>query len=287
MLGYVPHSLGEALELKAAHPEAVPVAGGTDLMVELNVGRLSPPALLDLSRLHELENWYRHGSYVFVGAAMTFARIARELGEFPPLVQAALTIASPQIRNRATIGGNVATASPAADCVPVLAAYDARVVLAADAGRVRRVPWDGFLTGPKRSVLDPDELIVGVEWDVVDGPGCFAKVGPRNANVIAVAGVCVQLDEPARGLRIALGSVGPTVLRAEAAEAFGADAVAWDDPAAGIDPLALDEVGRLAAAAAHPIDDVRGTAAYRQHVAAALTRRLLVRALEGRTGAAC
>jgi CO/xanthine dehydrogenase FAD-binding subunit len=275
-----PRSLGEALELRAAHPEAVAIAGGTDVMVEVNAGRLRPRALLDLSRLQELAAWRRHDGSVFVGAGMTFARITRELDEFPPLVEAALTIGSPQIRNRATLGGNLVTASPAGDSLPVLAAFDADVVLAAADGRMRQLPWSRFLTGTKRSALAPDELVVGVEWTAVEGRGCFAKVGPRNANVIAVACVCVQLDEPARAVRIALGSVAPTVVRAPEAEAFAASVVPWDEPAAGVAPEALEELGRLAAAAAHPIDDVRGSAAYRRHVVAALARRLLVRALE-------
>jgi CO/xanthine dehydrogenase FAD-binding subunit len=284
---FVPHSLGEALEMKAAHHEARPVAGGTDLMVDITFGRLRPAALLDLSRLPELDSWHRHNGSVFVGAGTTFARIARELADFPPLAEAALTVGSSQIRNRATIGGNLVTASPAGDSIPVLAAYDADVLIASAGGAARKLPWHCFLTGPKRTALDPYELVVGVEWKVVDGPGCFAKVGPRNANVIAVAGVCVQLDEERRGLRVALGSVGPTVLRAEAAEEFGAAIVPWDDPAAVVEPLALDEFALLAASATRPIDDARGSATYRRHVAAALSRRLLVRALDARREAAC
>ena len=287
MQGHVPRSLGEALELKAAHLDAVPVAGGTDLMVELNAGRRSPPALLDLSHVHELDNWYRHERYVFVGAGMTFARIARELGELAPLAEAALTVGSPQIRNRATIGGNVGTGSPAGDSLPVLAAFDADVVVVSAGSSGRRVPWHRFFTGPRRTVLDPDELIAGVQWDVVDGPGGFAKVGPRNANVIAVASVCVQLDTAARRVRVALGSLAPTVVRAPEAEAFAAAIVPWDELASGIEPDALEEFGRLAAAVAHPIDDVRGSAAYRRHVAATLSRRLLARALDGAEVAAC
>jgi CO/xanthine dehydrogenase FAD-binding subunit len=287
MQGFVAHSLGEALELKAAHPDALAVAGGTDLMVDLNAGRLRPAALLDVSRLAELKTWRRVDGSIFLGAGLTFARIAHELAELPALVEAALTVGSPQIRNRATIGGNLATASPAGDGIPVLAAYDGDVVIAAAGGRVRRVRWDDFLIGPKRTALEPDELIVGVEWQLVDGPGCFAKVGPRNANVIAVAGVCVQLDRPARRVRVALGSLAPTVVRAHEAEVFAATIVPWDDGAAGIERDALEEFGRLAAAAAHPIDDVRGSAAYRRHAAAALSRRLLARALDPVEAAAC
>ena len=276
MTGYAPRSLDEALELRAAHPEAVPVAGGTDLMVEVNFGRRRPAGLLDLSRVEELQDWHRDNGAVFVGAGMTFARIARELAEFPPLVEAARSVGSPQIRTRATIGGNLATASPAGDSLPVLAVYGADVLLAAAGGR-RRLPLGEFLTGPKQTALAPDELIVGVEWTPVAGPGTFAKVGTRNAMVIAVASVCLQLDERERHVRIALGSVAPTVLRARVAEAFADEALDWDDPAA-----ALVEFGRLAAAEAQPIDDLRGSAAYRRRAVEVLARRTLRSALEDR-----
>lgn len=282
MDAFSPRSLEEALEVKAAHHEAIPVAGGTDLMVEVNFGRLEPPALLDLSRIDELTTWRGENGSVFVGAGMTFARIARELPMFRALAEAALTVGSPQIRNRATIGGNLATASPAGDGIAVLAAYDAVVLTAAAGGTEHRIPWRDFLLGPKHTTLAPDELIAGVAWKPASGPGSFAKVGPRNANVIAVAGVCVQLDEPTRGVRVALGSVGPTVLRASEAEAFAAATVPWDDPAADIPRRALEEFGRLTAAAALPIDDLRGSAAYRRHAVEQLSRRALSWALEDR-----
>ena len=255
---YVPRSLEEALEVRAEHPEATVVAGGTDVMVGVNFGRFRPEALLDLSRVEELKGWWQEDGAVFVGAGMTFARIGRELADFPPLAAAALSVGSAQVRNRATIGGNLGTASPAGDSLPVLAAYDAAVVLGAP-GVTRKVPWDAFLLGPKRTALEPDELILGVEWKPLDGPGSFAKVGPRGAMVIAVASACLQLDGDG-GVRLALGSVAPTVIRARDAEA------AHDDPA---------EFGRLAAAAARPIDDVRASAAYRRHVVEVLARRAL------------
>ena len=255
---YAPRSLDEALELRAERPEAVPVAGGTDLMVAVNFGRAHPEALLDLSRVEELKGWWREDDLVFVGAGMTFARIERELAEFRPLAQAARSVGSPQIRNRATIGGNVATASPAGDALPVLAAYEAEIVLG-KVGVTRKVPWRAFFLGPKQTALEPDELILGVEWRQADGPGSFAKVGPRNAMVIAVASVCLQRENGS--VRVALGSVAPTVIRAGHAEAYAA---------LGDDPV---EFGRLAAADARPIDDVRGTAAYRRHVVEVLARR--------------
>lgn len=256
-----PRSLDEALQLRAAHPEALPVAGGTDVMVGLNGGSLQPPALLDLSRVEELRDWRRENGSIFVGAGVTFARIECELTAFTALVEAARSLGSRQVRNRATLGGNVATASPAGDGIAVLAAYDADVVLSS-ADRTRRVRWDEFVLGPKRTSLEPDELVVGVEWRVAAGPGSFAKVGPRQAVVIAVAGVCVQLDG-AGAARIALGSVGPTVIRAREAEWLAA---------AGAAPR---EVGAAAAAEARPIDDVRGSAAYRRTAVAVLVRRAL------------
>ncbi|HET8652488.1 MAG TPA: FAD binding domain-containing protein [Gaiellaceae bacterium] len=271
-----PRSLDEALEIRAAHPEAIPVAGGTDLWVEVNARRLRPRALLDLSRVEELQGWEWNGR-VFVGAGTTFSTIVDELSEFPPLVEAARSVASPQIRNRATIGGNLATASPAGDSIPVLAAYGADVVAAAAGGRRRRIPLDEFLVGPKRTSLAPDELIAGVEWTPVSGPGSFAKVGRRNAMVIAVASACLQLDEERGAVRLALGSVGPTVLRAPRAEQLAAEALHGGEPAA-----AIAEFGRLAAAEAKPIDDLRGSAAYRRRVVEVLARRALAQALEER-----
>jgi CO/xanthine dehydrogenase FAD-binding subunit len=272
---FTPYSLEEALDIRFTHPEATPVAGGTDLMVDVNARRVRPSALLDLSHVSELKAWQRENGIVFVGAGMTFARIQRELTEFQPLVEAARSVASPQIRNRATLGGNLATASPAGDSIPVLAAYGADVVVASSKTWMHRIPLGEFLVGPKRTSLAPDELIVGVEWRPVDGAGSFAKVGRRSAMVIAIASACLQVDEEGRTVRLALGSVGPTVLRARRAEEF-VEGLDWSDP------LTLAEFGRLAAAETRPIDDRRGTAAYRRHVVDVLARRCLARAEERR-----
>jgi CO/xanthine dehydrogenase FAD-binding subunit len=266
---FQPRSLEEALELRSAHPEAVPVAGATDVMVEVNMHGLRPPAVLDLSRVDELLGWSREGDVVRVGAGMTFERIGHELAGFPPLAQAARAFASPPVRRRATIGGNVATASPAGDGLAVLAAYDADVVLAAAGRPERRVRWSDFVTGPKRTTLCCDELIAGVEWRPVDGPGSFSKLGVRNGMVIAVASACVQLDAGAHRVRLALGSVGPTVLRAPRAEEL-ASSLDWVRPGG-----ALAQVGRLAAAETRPIDDGRGSAAYRRHAVEVLAARAL------------
>jgi CO/xanthine dehydrogenase FAD-binding subunit len=283
---YLPHSLDEALELKARHPEALPIAGGTDVMVELNFDRHRPESLLDLSGLTELQVWRREDGALFLGAGVTYSRIMRELPDLIPLVQASRTVGSPQIRNRGTVGGNLGTASPAGDALPVLAGYDAEIVLVKAGGASRSLPWHEFHVGVKKTALSPDELILGARWKVVSGPGSFSKIGTRNAMVISVAGLCLVMDEDGQEVRVALGSVAPTIVRAPEAEAFAAmalaDAGAWDDPSASISGQALDEFGELVAATIAPIDDVRGTAAYRRHACGVLARRALSWALEDR-----
>ena len=276
-----PRSLDDALALRSAHPEATVVAGGTDLMVGVNFGRTEPSCLLDLSRIDELTAWARDESSISVGAGVTFSRITAELDDLTALAEAAATVGSPQIRNRATLGGNIVTASPAGDGIAALAAYDASIVVARQGQNDRRIPWDEFFLGPKQTALAADELVVAAEWAPVEGPGTFAKVGPRSSMVIAVASVCVQLDEPGHDVRIALGSVGPTVLRATRAEQLFTQ-VDWDDP----DAHALCEAGALAAADAHPIDDLRGSTAYRRQAVEVLVRRALAWTLASRTRAA-
>jgi len=282
----LPRTLEEALDLKADRPDAVPIAGGTDLMVELNFDRSRPEAIIDVSRLSELREWRREDGTLFLGAGVTYSRIMAELSEFVPLAQASRTVGSPQIRNRGTVGGNLGTASPAGDALPVLAAYDAEVVLVKAGGGSRVVAWNDFLLGPKRTAIDAAELILGARWRVLRGPGSFSKIGTRNAMVISVAGLCLVVDEAGRNVRVALGSVGPTIIRARDAEALAAgamsDAGVWSDQAARLSADAFEEFGELVAAAARPIDDVRGTAAYRRHACAVLGRRALSWALDDR-----
>ncbi len=278
----LPRSLEEALGMKAARPEAVCLAGGTDLMVELNFGRARPAAIIDISRLTELRTWGRQDGHFFLGAGVTYTRIVNELPEFVPLRQASRSVGSPQIRNRGTVGGNLGTASPAGDALPVLAAYDAEVVLVSARAGTRVVPWGAFLLSPKTTAIAPDELILGARWKPVRGPGSFSKIGPRNAMVIAVAGLCLVLDEERRQVRVALGSVAPTIVRALEAEAVIGRALPWDDPRAPAGEDAIREFSELVAAAARPIDDVRGTAAYRKHACRVLAKRALVWALEER-----
>jgi CO/xanthine dehydrogenase FAD-binding subunit len=285
---FLPRTLEEALETKAEHPEAVPIAGGTDLMVELNFDRRRPEAMMDISRLGELQQWRREDGEVFLGSGVTYTRIMNELADAPAWAQAARTVGSPQIRNRGTVGGNLGTASPAGDALPVLAALDAEIVLTKAGGHQRSLPWNEFIVGVKKTAMQPDELILGSRWRSVRGPGSFSKIGTRNAMVISVAGLCLILDEEGRNVRVALGSVAPTIVRATEAEAFAARALtaagAWEDPEAAVPQGVFADFGQLVAEATRPIDDVRGTAAYRRHAVSVLGRRALTWALEGRRG---
>src|SRR5881398_1074628 len=282
----LPHSLDEALAIKAEHPEAVPLSGGTDLMVELNFGRARPAAIVDLNRVAELTAWREENGNVFLGSGVTYSTIVREMQAYKPLVQASRSVGSPQIRNRGTVGGNLGTASPAGDALPVLAAYDAEVILRSRARGERSLPWQTFLVGPKKTAIAPDELIVGTSWRRVRGPGSFSKIGTRNAMVIAVAGLCLVVDEDQRRVRVALGSVGPVIIRAAEAEEKVSAALAasgsWDDPTKPLPDDSVGEFAELVAAAARPLDDVRGTAVYRRHGCKVLARRAITWALSER-----
>ena len=212
-----------------------------------------------------------------IGAAVTYGELASPpLAELvPALAQAARTVGSPQIRSAATLGGNLATCSPAGDGLPVLAALEALVELRGTDG-VRTLPVDEFMVGVKRTARRPGELITAVTVPLLDGWQGYAKVGVRNAMVIAISGACLAVDRPTRSVRLALGSVAPTIVRAPQAEALAVGAVDWTN--AAVADATVDEFGRLAAAAARPIDDHRASAAYRRHSIEVLARRLLRRA---------
>jgi len=272
-----PTELDEALALRASRPEAVPVLGATDLGVEINFRRSDPPALLDLTRVAELEDIERRDSHLRIGAAVTWTRLL-ELGESGcrSLSQAARTVGAPQIRNRGTIGGNLGTASPAGDSLPPLLALGASVELASRDGR-RSVSVDEFFTGPGHSQLAADELIVAVSVPLSDGPQCFAKVGQRNAMIIAACSLAIAIDPDAETVRCGIGSAGPVPLRAPEAERFAAASIAasgdWHHPEVGDDECR--RFGELVAEAAQPIDDTRASARYRRHALAVLGRRTL------------
>jgi CO/xanthine dehydrogenase FAD-binding subunit len=274
-----PRSLAEAIAAKTEFPDAIPIAGGTDVMVEINFDVRRPRALLDLNRVPELTSWQRSDGLIRLGAGVTYARLIAELGDLlPGLAIAARTVGSPQIRNRGTVGGNLGAASPAGDCHPVLLASGATVEATSARGS-RLIPVAEFFVGPKRHALAADELITSVLVPAAPGPQQFAKIGTRNAMVIAVCAFALEL-RPARSGSIGtgIGSAGPTPLRAPAAEEFLAGALAesglWES-AADLPDQVTRRFGELVAAAARPIDDVRGTAAYRLHALSVLARRTL------------
>ncbi|MXX65347.1 MAG: xanthine dehydrogenase family protein subunit M [Acidimicrobiia bacterium] len=260
-----PTDLDEALVALAAHPEAVLLAGGTDLMVEVNFDRIRPEKVILLRRLAELQDVSRQR----IGAGVTFRRL--ESGDHQALAQLSRTIGSPQIRAAGTLGGNIGTASPAGDALPFLAGLDAEIELSSKDG-TRRVRWDRFFLGVKQTALRPGELITAVILPT-DLPDCqeFAKIGQRSAMVISIASACVFRWRDGR-TRVALGSVGPTPIRARLAEEMISA-----EPNPG--PTALQEFARLVAEEVRPISDHRGTGDYRRHASGVLARRLLERCL--------
>jgi CO/xanthine dehydrogenase FAD-binding subunit len=254
-----PRTLADALRLKAERPEAVPIQGGTDVMVELNFDRTRPETLLNLNEVDELRGWQRENGRIWLGAGLTYAEaMEAPLAELlPALAEASRTVGGPQIRNRGTIGGNLGTSSPAGDALPPLLVADAEVKLVSLRGE-RWLPLADFVVGPKRNVLAEDELIAGVRVAPAEARETFMKVGPRNAMVIAVVSLALRVDGD---LKAAFGSAGPvpTLVRAPLDEA--------------------DSFADRVAQAASPIDDVRGTAEYRRHALRVLTKRALERCL--------
>ena len=273
-----PLTWAEALAAKAAAPALLPIAGGTDVMVDLNFDRRRPPGLLDLTRVAELGEWTVSEGTVTLGAGVTYAQVVADLPVLlPGLAMASRTVGSPQIRNRGTVGGNLGSASPAGDAHPPLLA--ARAVVEVESVRGRRgVPVGDFFTGVKRSVLEPDELIRSVHVPCASGPEQFSKIGTRNAMVIAVASFALRVDLPGRRVVTGIGSAAPTPRVAAEAETFLAGAFeesgAWGS-GAPLAPSVVDRFADLVAAAADPIDDVRGSAAYRRHALRVMARRTL------------
>ncbi|TCP56936.1 CO/xanthine dehydrogenase FAD-binding subunit [Tamaricihabitans halophyticus] len=271
---YRPTSWREALEIRAAQPDALPITGGTDVMVELNFDRARPAALLDLTGVPEITGWSEREGQIQIGASMSYTAIIAELADrLPCLALAARTVGSPQIRNRGTAAGNLGAGSPAGDSHPPLLATGAKVHLESVRGS-RELSIDQFYLGVKRTALEPDELIRSIEVPAARGPQQFAKIGTRNAMVIAVCSFAIALDAGSRTVGTGLGSAAPTPRQATDAQDFLAEALPWADR----DPLAeelANRFGELVAAAAVPIDDVRGSARYRRHALAVLARRTL------------
>jgi len=258
-----PQTLDEALAMKAERKDAVPIQGGTDVMVTLNFDRARPETILNLNEVAELRGWGRDNGTLRLGSGLTYAEAMNDglASVLPALAEASRTVGSPQIRNRGTVGGNLGTASPAGDALPPLLVYEAEVVVASAERGVRVVPVARFLTGPKQNALLPDELIVAVRLEPRVMRQTFMKVGPRNAMVIAVVSLCLAVDREADEIRVSYGSAGPKP---------------------GLVRIGLGNVWELAelvARDASPIDDVRGTAAYRVHALKVLVTRALKRCL--------
>ena len=275
--------------MKAAHPDALPIAGGTDVMVEINFDRHRPAAFLDLTRVAELSEWGPEDGTLRIGAGVTYTRLIDELGNrIPGLAMASRTVGSPQIRNRGTVGGNLGSASPAGDAHPALLASRAIVELAS-AGGTRRVPVREFFVGPKRNAMRKDELIAAFLIEPAQGPQQFSKVGTRNAMVIAVCSFALAL-EPERGrVGTGIGSAAPTPVTAPEAEIFIQGVLdehrLWEKRTPVAESV-LERFGELVAAAARPIDDVRGTAAYRRYALSVMARRSFTWAWNEYRGAA-
>ncbi len=273
----IPHSILEASEILAQHPAATILNGGTDLMVEVNFNHRRPDSIVLLRNIAELRDWSTDAASgtITIGAGLPYAAI--EKGEIarlvPALAQAARTVGSPQIRAAGTMGGNLGTCSPAGDTLPVLSALEAIVHLQSIEG-ARSVPFADFMVGPKRNSRQPNEVITAVTLPITEQRQGYSKVGVRNAMVISVASACFAIvnDTP----RFAMGSVGPTILRAREAEAYLASA------ASNLNDITEEiahEFGRIAASESRPIDDHRSTATYRKHAIGVLATRLALKGI--------
>ena len=281
----VPETIDEACAALDRNPDALLLAGGTDVMVGMNAGRIRPHHVIAIGRLGSWQ-WFSHGpDSLSIPAGLSYARLMDEpfASGAPVLAQAARTVGSPQIRNAGTLGGNLGTASPAGDGVAALVALDAQIGLRSVDGH-RSVPVTELVTGPRATSRAPNEIIESISVPILEGPQEFLKVGTRNAMVIAVASAALVVDAHAREVRLALGSVGPTVLRCHSAEAFAVGAVDWSTLTAPDGSAA--EFGRRAAADARPIDDHRSTAAYRRRAVEVTARRAFERAFSAARGAA-
>ncbi|WP_030622016.1 FAD binding domain-containing protein [Streptomyces sclerotialus] len=274
-----PASWEEALAVKAEHPTAVPIAGGTDVMVEINFDHRRPEYLMDLNRIGDLREWEVGADTVRLGASVPYTQIMENLRtELPGLALASHTVASPQIRNRGGVGGNLGTASPAGDAHPALLASGGEVEVESAARGVRMIPIDEFYVGVKRNAMAPDELIRAVHLPKATGPQQFSKVGTRNAMVIAVCAFGIALHPETKTVRTGIGSAAPTPVRAKEAETFLAAALEeaglWESG----EPVPVSvakQFAQLATGACNPIDDVRGSAKYRRHAVGVMARRTL------------
>ena len=275
----VAKELNTALAALREHHDARLIQGGTDLMVEINFNHVKPTTMISLRDVASLRTIRRdQPGTLSIGSGVPYSVIEGEpvLSEIPALAQAARTVGSPQIRAAGSLGGNLGTCSPAGDTLPVMFALDAMIHLnTLDSTRI--VSIHDFMTGVKRSVRQHDEIITSIEFPIINGWQGYSKVGVRNAMVISVASACLVADHENSDVRIALGSVGPTIIRCREAEAWLKSS---QDLSAG-QSISLDvanEFGRRAAGESSPIDDHRSTAQYRRHAISVLASRLLRKA---------
>jgi len=281
-------SLQQALQALRDYPGARLVQGGTDLMVEVNFNRTSLNDVVALRQVGELRRWNvdDDSRTIRLGAGVPYAEMERSpLREHvPALAQAARTVGSPQIRAAGSLGGNLGTCSPAGDGLPVLSALDATVHLQSVDG-TRDVSIHDFMVGVKRNARHPDEVIVAVTLSLFGGYQGYAKVGTRNAMVISAASACLAHDPQGGSVRVALGAVAPTVVRARTAEAWLAQQTNLRG-ALRVAPDLAREFGQRASLECSPIDDHRSTASYRRHAIAVLVERLLLRGNDHQPGVA-
>ena len=277
----VAKELTTALTALREHGDARLIQGGTDLMVEINFNHVKPTTMISLRDIESLRTIRRdQPGMLSIGSGVPYSIIEGEpvLSEIPALAQAARTVGSPQIRAAGSLGGNLGTCSPAGDTLPVMFALDAMIHLSTvDSSRV--VSIHDFMTGVKRSVRQHDEIITTIDFPIIDGWQGYSKVGVRNAMVISVASACLVADHENADVRIALGSVGPTIIRCRAAEAWLKSTLDLSTREA----ISLDvanEFGRRAAEESSPIDDHRSTAQYRRHAISVLASRLLRKAYQ-------
>jgi len=275
----IPLTIREALDALKTTPDARLIQGGTDMMVEINFNHLKPNNVIALRRVQELRAWKKNANgTVTIGAGVPYHEM--EMGELkhllPALAEAARTVGSPQIRAAGTLGGNLGTCSPAGDGLPVLFALDAVVHLqSVDASRDLSI--HEFMLGVKRNAKASNEIITSVTVPLLDGWQGYAKVGVRNAMVISVASACLAIDKPTKSVRIALGAVGPTIIRCRDAELWLSEQFDFSTTS-GIDTAVAKEFGRRVALESKPIDDHRSTAEYRRHAVGVLAQRLITRA---------
>jgi CO/xanthine dehydrogenase FAD-binding subunit len=275
----IPRSVDELVEVFQENPAAKLLAGGTDYMVEVNLHGRQPEVMISLRQVKELTEWSVRSSQsrITIGAGVPYADM--EVGEIarlvPALAQAARTVGSPQIRAAGTLGGNLGTSSPAGDSLPVLAALNATIHVIGPDGN-RDIEFVDFMVGVKKNSLHTCEFVHSVSMPIVDGWQGYAKVGTRNAMVISTASACLVRDSDEGFVSIALGSVGPTIIRAHNAEAWLMKTTSLR-AGAQLEASVAQEFGRRVSLESRPIDDHRSTADYRRHAIGVLARRLLTR----------